>query len=269
MDTNLPDIQHSSPNHQLPIHRVGINNLKLPINIRQFAGGSQHTVADIDIYVDLPSHVKGTHMSRLAIGAQKFMSQRLDSQVLETISEHIRVKCEAKTAQVIYSFPYFITKNAPNSKEPGLVHCQVIFDVTTWACEDPSENVKGYNSSFKMTVETTTTSCCPCSKEISEAGAHNQRSKIKITCQPTNFIWIEQLVQAAEECSSCEIYSVLKRIDEKYVTEKAYNNPMFVEDMVRALFYQLDSIPDIGSFKIEVRNEESIHTHNAFAMIQK
>lgn len=274
MNTPLPDMQCSASSHRVGIHRVGIEDLKLPIFISDNANGKQHTVADVSVFVDLAEEIKGTHMSRLAIGVQKFLNHQLNSDVLEQICEYTRNKCEAETAEVIYTFPYFINKVAPVSKEPGLVHCDVRFDVITKKynpCIVYADNNKikeqGYSSEFIMTVETTATSLCPCSKQISEQGAHNQRSKIKITCAPKGFVWIEDIIKISESSASCEIYSVLKRVDEKYVTEKAYANPAFVEDIVRHCYHLLSKREDIAWFDIEVRNEEAIHTHNAYARI--
>ena len=255
----MKDVQKSRPKHEYPIQRVGITNLVVPINISERSGEDQNNVSTVDVFVDLDAKSKGTHMSRLAIGIQKFMKNKFNADVLKDIAEYIRIACEAKTCEVIYRFPYFMEKIAPASKKPGLVHCNVVFNTIT---------SKG-NSEFIMSVESTTTSLCPCSKEISKAGAHNQRSKINITCQPNSeaWIWIEELVEIAEKSSSCEVYSVLKRPDEKVVTEKAYENPRFVEDMIRSIFNKLTQYQNVNWFRIEVSNEESIHQHNAYARI--
>jgi len=253
----MQDIQKTKPNHNLAIQRVGITGLKLPIYISVKDGSQQHTVADIDVFVDLDADNKGTHMSRLAIGVQKFAEHQLNRDLLANIADYIKEKCEAKTCQIIYRFPYFMKKIAPVSKEPGIVHCNVEFDMTR----------NSNNNKFKMSVETTSTSLCPCSKEISKAGAHNQRSKINISCipKPDNWVWIEDLVDVAERNSSCEVFSVLKRTDEKWVTERAYDNPHFVEDMVRGIYNTLDGGELLEWFQVEVSNEESIHTHCATA----
>jgi GTP cyclohydrolase IB len=256
----LADVQKTKPNHAIPIHRVGIEGLKIPIYISQMNGvGPQHTVADVSVFVDLDGESKGTHMSRLAISVQEYMDRQLDSNVLQEITETIRQRCEAETAEVIYKFPYFIKKMAPVSKHPGIIYAEVIFNVVKTKT----------THRFIMGVTATTTSLCPCSREISDASAHNQRSKVTITVSPKNkaFIWIEELIQIAEDCSSCDIYSVLKREDEKHTTEKAYDNPYFVEDMVRSVYMKLIDRSDIEWFKVEVSNEESIHQHNAIAKI--
>jgi len=257
--TDINDVQKYKPSIDLPIQRVGITELKVPIYISTKDGSYQHTVADVDVFVDLDANSKGTHMSRLAIGVQKFIDQRLNSDLLCSIAEYIRNKLDAKTAQVIYRFPYFIKKLAPESKEPGLVYHNVVFDLTREKDED--------TVIFRMSVETTATSLCPCSKEISDQGAHNQRSKIKLTVIPENnaFVWLEDLILISENCSSCEVYSSLKRIDEKQVTDRAYENPKFVEDMVREIYLALSERADLKWYKVEVVNEESIHQHSAYA----
>lgn len=250
----LPDMQNSTSCINLEIQRVGITNLKVPIYISEKGGGQQHSVADVDVFVDLDANSKGTHMSRLAIGVQKFMDHQLNADLLVDIASYIKNKLDAKTAQVIYRFPYFIKKIAPASKEPGLVYHNITFDLTL-----------NDHSKFKMGMETTATSLCPCSKEISDSSAHNQRSKIKLTVIPKEFVWLEDLIKISENCASCEVYSTLKRVDEKHVTEKAYSNPRFVEDMVREIYLRLSERDDLEWFTVEVTNEESIHQHNAFA----
>jgi len=256
--TSITDVQKSKPSIDLPIQRVGITELKVPIFISEQDGSYQHTVADVDVFVDLAATSKGTHMSRLAIGVQKFIDQRLNSNLLSDIAEYIRNKLDAQTAQIIYRFPYFIKKLAPESKEPGLIYHNVVFDLTRTHKED---------TIFRMSTETTATSLCPCSKEISDDGAHNQRSKIKLTVIPRNscFVWLEDLINISEQNASCEVYSSLKRIDEKHVTERAYNNPMFVEDMVRQIYQTLSKRDDLQWFMVEITNEESIHQHSAYA----
>jgi len=257
---DLPDMQKTGPKHPYNIQRVGITELKLPIFISKKDGGQQHTVADVNVFVDLDKLSKGTHMSRLAIGVSKFSGQQLNKNLLVDIAEYIRTKCEAQTSHLQYKFPYFLERIAPISKEPGSIYCNVVFDLVKTADDH----------TFTMSVETTTTSLCPCSRELSDhGGAHNQRSKIKITATPDNgsWVWIEDLVDISEMNSSCEVYSVLKRADEKYVTDKAYDNPNFVEDMVRSIYDTLHQNENIKSFTVEVTNEESIHQHNAYAMM--
>ena len=254
----LPDVQNGSSNIQIPIYRVGITKLKLPIYISTKAGGQQHTVADISVFVDLKAEQKGTHMSRLAIGVQKFMNQKLSQHTLIEIADYIINKCEAETCQLVYSFPYFLNKLAPVSKEPGIMTHKVVFDLVR--SKDSTE--------FYMTVDNMVTSLCPCSKEISSSGAHNQRNIITVKCLTNKFVWLEDIIDATNKCGSCEIYSVLKRTDEKYVTDEAYDNPMFCEDIARKAFIEVAKIDGITSFEIETSSEESIHQHCATAKIR-
>jgi len=255
----LPDMQYTSPAHAIRINRVGINTVQLPIFVSMKNGGVQHSVAKVDCYVDLAEDLKGTNMSRLIIGLQKFVGQQLNGKLISSISENIRISAEADTCEISYSFPYFIQKLAPASQEPGILPYHVTF--TGIKTKE--------NFVFKLGVKVLATSLCPCSKEISEYGAHNQKVLIDMIVQgkENSFIWIENLIEAAEHSASCEIYSVLKRIDEKVVTERAYNNPMFVEDIARAVYNSLDKMEDIEKFKISVESDESIHAHNAVAIM--
>ena len=254
----LADIQESKSDFNYPIERVGITDFKLPIYIDKKGGGIQHTVANINVFVDLKADNKGINMSRLPIALQKFSNQKLNANIIIDIADYIINKLEAEQCQIIYNFPYFSTKIAPVSKEPGVTHNNIIFNLS-----------KGDNSKFWMTVDTNVTSLCPCSKEISNNSAHNQRSAINISIhpKPNEFIWIEDVIQIAENNASCEIYSILKRPDEKYVTEKAYDNPKFVEDIVRGCYSELSENQKIKDFRIEVHNYESIHQHNATAIM--
>lgn len=257
--SNLADMQKNEPDIKIAIQTVGIKNLKLPIYIKERGGGVQHSVADIDVFVDVAAKSKGTHMSRLAIGIQKFSDMQFDAKLMKDITEYIKNKCDATRCQLKYRFPYFIRKLAPVSKEPGMTYCEVEFDYINRVKTDL----------FTMNILITATSLCPCSKEISEGGAHNQRSKIHIHCKPKNdkFVWIEDLVEQAEVNSSCEVFTVLKRSDEKWVTDQAYDNPNFVEDMVRKIYSVLALRDDLDWFTISVTNEESIHQHDAYALM--
>lgn len=257
---DLPDIQNSIPEIQIALNRVGITDLQLPIYILQKDNKIQHSVAKIDCFVDLDSNLKGINMSRIPIALHKYLDSPISGKLIHSISENIRLNSNAEVCQLIYSFPYFIQKFSPISKEPGLVIYPVKFNVT-----------KSFNSAiFEVSVITTTTSLCPCSKEISEYGAHNQKCLIEITCQMDieNYIWIEDIISIAETSASCEIFSVLKRVDEKYITEQAYENPCFVEDITRNCYKKLINLKYISKFKIEVTSDESIHNHKAYAQLK-
>ncbi len=260
MNKKLPDIQNEQePIHKISINRVGITDFKLPIFISQKDGGVQHSVANISCFVDLAPDIKGISMSRIPIGLMKFAKEQLSSKLMIKIAENIRRSTEADLCDLGYYFPYFLTKHAPISFEPGILPYEIWFNIIKTA--------KGHM--FRLSVETIATSSCPCSKEISKISAHNQKSRIKIICEAKEdaFIWIEDLVKIAEESSSCEIYSVLKRPDEKEVTEKMYENSKFVEDIARECYNKLSQVKDILKFKVEVVNDESIHAHSAKAII--
>jgi GTP cyclohydrolase I len=255
---SLPDIQNSKPTFEIGLNRVGITELKLPIIISQKSGGSQNSVAKISCYVDLEPDQKGINMSRLPIGLHKFMNHTLSSEVIAEIAENIRIKSEAKECELTYDFDYFLTKFSPVNKEPGLVDYRVTF--TGIKSED--------NYRFKFKVRVTATSLCPCSKEISDGGAHNQKCYIEIECEPNDFLWIEEIIDIAEQSASCEIFSVLKRPDEKFVTEKMYNDAKFVEDIARQCYALLKNRTDLENFKVSVQSDESIHMHRAVAKIE-
>ena len=254
----MKDVQKNAPAVAVSIPRVGISGLKLPVFISTKEHSMQHTVADISVYVDADKDSKGIHMSRLAIGVQKFANLPLNVDLLINIAKYIKGKLNSKLCEVTYAFPYFITKIAPVSKEPGIVHSDVTFKLLYYSSMD---------FEFSIKVDTIATSLCPCSKEISDDGAHCQRSLISIECIPKDvkkIVWIEDLIILANMHSACEIYSVLKRVDEKYVTEYAYGNPCFVEDTTRGIYNELLSWP-LQSFIVQTKNFESIHQHSAVA----
>lgn len=256
----LPDIQQSEPKYPIALNRVGITDLKLPIFIATKDNGFQHSVAKISCYVDLEAHKKGINMSRLPIAIHKYLDQPIRSTLIRDISEHIRQVSEAELCDLTYEFNYFIKKLAPVSKEPGFINHKVIFN-----------GVKTKDDyKFTFTVGSLGTSLCPCSKEISDGGAHNQKClvTIKSHTDPNHPIWIEDIVCIAEKCVSCEIFSVLKRTDEKFVTEAAYANAKFVEDIARQCYVTLLNVKEILDFEVRVSSDESIHVHRAEAIIR-
>ena len=258
----MKDVQKDMPKVNVPIQKVGITGLKLPISVRkkndyyQF----QSTIADIDAFVDLDKNSKGIHMSRLIIGIHESTLNVIDQTVIGKIAKQILIDSGASRAELIYRFPYFIGKLAPVSKKLGIIHCDVKMSFIYYQ-----------NNSFEtgLEVKCITTSLCPCSKEISKYGAHNQRSKITVSGKniENEYIWIEDIVKLIEKNSSSEMYSVLKRPDEKYVTEQAYENPNFVEDSCRNIYQDILDTKVFSEFVVRVENEESIHLHNAVAEI--
>ena len=256
---NLPDVQLTKPKHETKVNRVGITGLLLPIFVSQKSGGYQYSTAHINCCVSLDAHLKGTNMSRIPRVIHTYLDRPLTGKVIKEIAEEVQLFSEVKNVDVAYKFPYFVKKIAPESGEIGLVHYDASF------VGIKIEN----NYRFNIGVEVTATNLCPCSKEISKAGAHNQRILINISCDQKEgaFIWLEELINIAETSTSCEIFSVLKREDERFITEKAYDNPMFVEDVVRSCHDKLSKLDSIENFIISAEAQESIHLHSAFAQI--
>lgn len=255
----LPDVQADKPLIGIAINRVGVTDVKVPVYIKKQEGGHQHTVADVSCYVDLKSDKKGINMSRIPIAITKFLQETLSGENIKHIAQHIMQKSEAEECQLIYKFPYFVTKLSPVAKEPGVVHYDVEFNGTI----DKDENWD-----FTFSINAICTTLCPCSKEISQANAHNQKCYIKITVNTSGWVWVEDVINIAETSSSCEIFSVLKRPDEKFVTEEMYNNPRFVEDVVREVYQRMVKLENVKSFTVEATADESIHMHKAYAKLE-
>ena len=253
----MKDVQSQPDFRNIPIDKVGIKNLRYPITVRDRRDGSQHTVAVINMYVDLPHDNKGTHMSRfveLLHLLRPEVSLKKFSVILENMKQHLN----AASAHLEMTFPYFIEKKAPVSTSPGLMDytCSII------GTSDPSGKVD-----LVSEVIVPITSVCPCSMEISENGAHNQRGEARLSTRFKKFIWMEDMIELVETSASCDVFSVLKRIDEKRVTEKAFANPKFVEDIVRDVAKKLQADDNITWFSVSAENFESIHNHSAYASI--
>lgn len=251
------DVQNRADHRNIDIQKVGIKNIRYPITVLDKANGTQSTVASINMYVNLPRQFKGTHMSRF-VEVLNAHRHHINLRNFGRILEELRKALKAQSAHLHISFPYFIEKRAPVSGAPGLME---------YACEF-SGSVGGSNV-FLVGVTVPVTTLCPCSKEISSRGSHNQRGLVSVRVSYRRFFWIEDLVQLIEECASCDVYAILKRPDEKYVTEKAYDNPTFVEDVVRNVATRLDSDPNFQAYSIEAENFESIHNHSAYAYVEK
>ena len=255
----IPDVQGSIDSRHLPINKVGIKGIRHPVKVLDKTGGVQHTIAEFNMYVGLPHNFKGTHMSRF-VEILNTNEREFSVENFETMLRDMVVRLEAETGHVEMSFPYFIDKKAPVSQVRSLMDYEVCF---------VGEILPGgiYRQSTKVVVPVT--SLCPCSKKISERGAHNQRSHVTVTATTNEFVWIEEIVQMVESQASCELYGLLKRPDEKFVTERAYDNPKFVEDMVRDVAGALNADPRIDAYVVESENFESIHNHSAYALIEK
>ncbi|MCI5150429.1 MAG: GTP cyclohydrolase I FolE2 [Candidatus Electrothrix sp. MAN1_4] len=254
------DIQNSPDTRRINIDQVGVKNIKHPIRIRERCGNQQHTVASFNMYVRLPHHFKGTHMSRFVEMLNEH-EYEITVQSFMRMTEEMIDRLDAESGYIEMTFPYFVIKSAPVSGIENLVDYQVTFISQV--------DVQQKRPTTLIKVVVPVTSLCPCSKEISEYGAHNQRSRVTLTVQTNRFLWIEDLIDIVEKQASCEIYGVLKRPDEKYVTERAYDNPKFVEDIVRDIALELNDCDKVTSYTVESENFESIHNHSAFAMIQR
>ncbi len=254
----IPDVQSSADSRQIPINKVGIKDIRHPIKVKDKTGGVRHTIANFNMYVGLPHNFKGTHMSRF-VEILNSHEEEISVESFETMLREMVVRLEAETGHLEMSFPYFINKTAPVSGVKSLMDYEVSFIGEILAGNH-------YRQTIKVVVPVT--SLCPCSKKISERGAHNQRSHVTITATTNELVWIEDIVQLAEAQASCELYGLLKRPDEKYVTERAYDNPKFVEDLVRDVAGALNADPRIDAYVVESENFESIHNHSAYALIE-
>ena len=254
----IADVQSSADIRHIAINRVGIKGIRHPVKVKDKSVGVQHTIATFNMYVHLPHNFKGTHMSRF-VEILNEHEREISVESFETILSEMVVRLEAQSGYIEMNFPYFVNKTAPISGVQSLLD----YDVTLIG-----EIVEG-KASVTMKVLVPVTSLCPCSKKISERGAHNQRSHVTLTLRTNSFVWIEDVVRIAEEQASCELYGLLKRPDEKYVTERAYDNPKFVEDMVRDVAAVLNADERIDAYIVESENFESIHNHSAYALIER
>jgi GTP cyclohydrolase I len=255
----LPDIQATPDGRALAIDRVGVKSLRHPITVQRPDGTGQPTVATFDMYVVLPAHVKGTHMSRF-VEIAAALDAPLSVTGFRALMGRMLERLEAEGGYIEARFPYFVTKRAPVSG----VESPMDYEVSFRAEVTPAH---GYD--FTLTVTVPVTSLCPCSKEISEYGAHNQRSHVTIAATVAGEIAVEELVATAERHASCELYGLLKRPDEKWVTERAYDKPQFVEDLVRDIALELACDDRVVAFTVESEKFESIHNHSAYALIRR
>ena len=255
----IPDVQSFQDARQLAINKVGIKAIRHPVRVSDRSGGVQHTVASFNMYVGLPHNFKGTHMSRF-VEILNGREREISVENFEPMLREMVERLEAETGHIEMTFPYFINKAAPVSGVQSLMDYEVTFT---------GEIREGGRYEFDVKVLVPVTSLCPCSKKISDYGAHNQRSHVTVTATLDGHMWIEEIVQLVEGQASCELYGLLKRPDEKHVTERAYDNPKFVEDMVRDVAGLLNLEPRVVAFSVESENFESIHNHSAYAIIER
>ena len=256
--SKLQDKQNERDHRELRIDKVGVRELRFPIQVRDKAKTLQNTVATIAMCVDLPKEFKGTHMSRFLEVLSAHGSVVHVENIPDILFEMQR-KLKSATSHLTMEFPFFLEKRAPVSGLSSLMDYVARFEATA----------NGKDIDFVLTVKTPVTTLCPCSKAISRYGAHNQRGVVTVQIRSRNTVWIEELISLIESSASSELYSLLKREDEKAVTERAYENPVFVEDLVRNVAVKLNAHPEVTWYKVEAENYESIHNHNAYACIEK
>ncbi len=257
--SHMIDVQSRTDYRQISVDKVGVKDIRYPITVMDRANGIQHTVASVNMYVNLPREFKGTHMSRFIEILNAFHGN-LDMREFPAILKSMQAHLNAESAHLEISFSYFVNKHSPVTASAGLMEygCRVSGSLDS---EDGLDMV--------LEVNVPISTVCPCSKEISTHGAHNQRGMVRLAVRFKRFIWIEDLVKLVECSASSEVYSVLKRPDEKYVTEKSYENPKFVEDVVRDIAGALNEDSNVRWFMVDVENFESIHNHSAYACIER
>ena len=255
---HLHDKQSEPDYRELRIDKVGVRGLRFPIQVRDKERSIQNTVATIGMFVDLPKEFKGTHMSRF-LEVLNAHGNVIHVENLTDILLALQEKFHAATSHLEIEFPYFLVKKAPVTRHESLMDYVARFDAT--ACHKDID--------FVLTVKAMVTTLCPCSKAIAVHGAHNQRGEVTVQIRSRKAVWIEDVIGIIESSASCELYALLKRQDEKAVTEKAYENPVFVEDLVRNVALKLNAHPQVTWYKVEAENHESIHNHNAYACIEK
>jgi len=256
--TTMDDVQGRADSRQIPINKVGIKDIYHPVRVRDRSAGEQHTVANFNMYVALPHDFKGTHMSRFVEVLHQHEREISVESFRQMLVEMTR-RLDATSGHIEMSFPYFVMKTAPVSGVASLMNYEASL---TGEIHDGREEMW-------MRVVVPVTSLCPCSKRIAERGAHNQRSHITIKAKVDDHLWLEELIDIAEQEASSELFGILKRPDEKHVTERAYDNPKFVEDIVRDVAVRLNAEPRVLAYVVEAENFESIHNHSAYALIEK
>ena len=257
---DLKDTQNELDTRQISIDRVGVRGVRFPIIVSDKEQRTQSTVATVALMVDLPEKYKGTHMSRF-VEALHEHKRYLDVRTAVRLPDKLLSKLHAQRAHVEIEFPFFRLKKAPVSGMEGMMDYDVRFEIDAEA---------GKTSQFTLTIKVPVTTLCPCSKAMSSHGAHNQRGIVTYSVRfAGKAVWIEDLIDLIESCASCQVYSILKRPDEKYVTDKAYENPVFVEDLVRNVAVATEHYNAFSWYKVEAENFESIHNHSAYAMVER
>ncbi|MDR1165993.1 MAG: GTP cyclohydrolase FolE2 [Deltaproteobacteria bacterium] len=251
------DVQNQSDNRRFKIDQVGVKKIRYPVDVKDRENGSQRTVASVNMYVELPHNHKGTHMSRFIEILAKHRNS-ISSSTIPSILSDMKERLQAASAHLELSFPFFMEKAAPVTGAVALMEYGCVLTGTQ----------SGEEADLKVSVLVPVTTLCPCSKEISSYGAHNQRGQVTVTVRYEHFFWMEDLIKLIENSASSQVYSLLKRSDEKFVTETAYDNPRFVEDVVREVAVKLRADSNFTWFSVAAENFESIHNHSAYAYLE-
>jgi GTP cyclohydrolase I len=254
----MPDVQSSADTRHIPIQRVGIRGVRHPMLVQAGDGSALATVANWTLTVALPAEEKGTHMSRFVALLEKYRSTPMTPALFRAMAQEMLPLLHAESGDITAAFPYFVNKSAPVSGVQSLLDYEV-----QWIARARQDQVE-----FELVVQVPVTSLCPCSKAISEYGAHNQRSHVTVSAIIRDDVGMEEIIRLVEDEGSCELWGLLKRPDEKYVTERAYDNPKFVEDLVRDVAARLSAQTGIARYRVEAENFESIHNHSAYAVVE-
>ncbi len=258
LGAEMADVQSSPDTRQIAIDKVGIKDIRHPVRVKDRSQGDQATIATFNMYVELPHNFKGTHMSRF-VEILNHHEREISVQSFKDMLSEMGERLEAERGHIEMTFPFFVNKKAPVSEVESLMDYEVSF----------IGEINRGKRCMAIKVVVPVTSLCPCSKGISDYGAHNQRSHVTIKVRTKGFVWVEEIIDLVEDQASCELYGLLKRPDEKYVTERAYDNPKFVEDMVRDIAAALNDDDRIEAYEVESENFESIHNHSAYALVKR
>lgn len=254
----MPDVQSTTDTRHIPIQRVGIRGVRHPMLVQAGDGSAQPTVANWTLTVALPAEEKGTHMSRFVALLEKYRPIAMTPALFADMAEEMLPLLHAERGDITAAFPYFINKSAPVSGVQSLMDYEV-----QWIARATQAGVE-----FELVVQVPVTSLCPCSKAISEYGAHNQRSHVTVSAVLDGLGSMDEIIREIESQGSCELWGLLKRPDEKFVTERAYDNPKFVEDLVRDVAARMQAHKAVKRFRVEAENFESIHNHSAYAVVE-
>jgi len=266
----MPDVQNEADSREIPLTKVGVKGLEYPIRVLDKVKKVQHTTARVDLFANLPHDFKGTHMSRFIEIFHRYREDLSMRRFLEMLSG-IREDLEAESAFGSMAFPYFVEKKAPVSQLPGIVSCQCLYRgrVNVIPADARDSPMGGASARyFTVSVSVPVNTVCPCSRAISDRGAHNQRGIVTVELELGAFFWLEDIITLVENAASSPVYSLLKREDEKYITEHAYDNPKFVEDLVRDVYVKIRELNSFPRFSVEAENFESIHNHSAYAFAE-